>query len=421
MTNAGNPFRKATKTQAKLRMALFGPSGSGKTYSALAIAGAFGTVAVIDTEHGSAKKYADLFEFDVVELTDYQPKHYIELIRSAGDYDVLVIDSLTHAWSGTGGVLDMVDKAAARAQNNKFAGWREGTPEHNRLIDAILSAAPHIIVTMRSKTEYVLEPDSRGKLAPRKVGTAPVQRDGMEYEFDIVAEMNADNELVISKTRFPRLKGEVIKEPTRALGELILHQLQEGAPVPATAPRPTPPAASQGGESKPNGASGNTDADRFARQFPAQPATAATPNALYAETKAYFNARAHFDHFISKHADALAGKTLAEAVAFVHEKHWYFNKARIQQLLNFAEEQYHTTANDVLEALANACGRELKKWRDIDNLTELEAEGALLAWAAGYDLKYLHARAAEQNDTPEVVAAAERFTHAYNARRQEPA
>ena len=95
-------FKKATKSQAKLRMAITGPSGSGKTYSALSIAAPLGHAAVIDTECGSASKYADLFDFDVLELSEYHPRNYIEAIKAAcaAGYDVLIIDSLSHAWSG---------------------------------------------------------------------------------------------------------------------------------------------------------------------------------------------------------------------------------------------------------------------------------------------------------------------------------
>lgn len=234
---AESGFKKASKSQAKLRLALFGASGSGKTYSALSIAThlAPGRVAVIDTEHGSASKYADRFSFDTLELTEFSPKHYIEGMKAAaesGDYDVLVIDSLSHAWSGAGGVLEMVDKAAKRSQsNNTYTAWRDATPEHNRLVEAMLACPLHLIVTMRSKTEYVLEQNDKGKMTPKKVGLAPVQRDGLEYEFDIVGEMNMENELIISKTRIPKLKGGVYAEPGKEFADLLDGWLKDGAPL----------------------------------------------------------------------------------------------------------------------------------------------------------------------------------------------
>lgn len=238
-------FRKATKAQAKLRMAITGPSGSGKTFTALSVASALGHIAVIDTERGSASKYADLFDFDVLELTEYHPRNYIDAIQAArdGGYDVLIIDSLSHAWTGQGGVLELVDRAAKRSQTqNSFAAWRDVTPLHNQLVDTILGTSLHIIATMRSKTEYVLEKDDRGRTSPRKVGLAPVQRDGMEYEFDVVAEMDMENNLLISKSRCIPLTNVVINRPDVRLGETLKEWLSDGVPTPNRALKPAPKA-----------------------------------------------------------------------------------------------------------------------------------------------------------------------------------
>jgi hypothetical protein len=234
-----NSFHRATKSQAKLRMALMGPAGSGKTYTALSVAGALAAaperVAVIDTEHGSASKYGDKFVFDVLELADYHPQQYIDAIRAAGEsgaYDVLVIDSLSHAWNGVGGVLEIVDNAAKRTDaKNTFAAWRDATPLHNQLVETMLAAPLHLIATMRSKTEYVLERDERGKMVPRKIGLAPIQREGMEFEFDVVAEMDMQNTLVVTKTRISKLTGKVIPCPGAALGETLSDWLLDGTPL----------------------------------------------------------------------------------------------------------------------------------------------------------------------------------------------
>lgn len=239
-----SPFQKASKKQARLRMALIGPSGSGKTYTSLRVAkGLGGRVAVIDTERGSASKYADAFDFDVMELESFEPQKYVEAIKAAGDagYDVLVIDSLTHAWSGKGGALEQVDKAAARSRSgNSFGAWREVTPIHNELVDAILRAKCHVIATMRVKQEYVLEVDERTKKqVPRKVGLAPVQRDGMEYEFDVVGDMDAAK-LVISKTRCPAISKAVVDEPGEEFAATLRAWLTDGAPEPEAAREPKP-------------------------------------------------------------------------------------------------------------------------------------------------------------------------------------
>lgn len=235
------PFQRATKKQAKLRMALIGPSGSGKTYSALAIASHLGRrVALIDTERGSASKYADEFEFDVLELDSFHPQRYIDGIREAeqAGYDVLIIDSLSHAWAGKDGALELVDRAAKRSQsNNTFGAWREVTPLHNALVDTMLQAKCHVIVTMRAKTEYVQERDEKtGRTVIRKVGLQPVQRDGLEYEFDVVGDMDADNNLIVTKSRCKALNGAVFSKPGKDVADILRAWLSDGAPGEETAP-----------------------------------------------------------------------------------------------------------------------------------------------------------------------------------------
>ncbi|REJ32361.1 MAG: ATP-binding protein [Bacillota bacterium] len=232
-------FQKAQRAQRKARIALIGPSGSGKTYTALqlakGLAGPNGRIAVIDTENNSAALYADEFEFDVLNLDTFSPEVYIQAIRAAeaAGYDVLIIDSLSHAWAGKEGALEQVDKVARRMQTtNTFAAWREVTPMHNALVDAMVRCKCHLIVTMRAKTEYVVEKDEKtGKTTPRKVGLAPIQRDGLEYEFDIVADMDIDNNFIVSKTRYKPLTGAVINKPKPELGREILVWLESGAPM----------------------------------------------------------------------------------------------------------------------------------------------------------------------------------------------
>ena len=245
-------FTKATKYEAKLRMAIDGPSGSGKTFTSLVIASAMAQalntrIAVIDTERGSASKYADQFDFDVCELGSdpnddkpFHPDRYIKAIESAKGYGILIIDSLTHAWSMKGGVLEFVDETARKKNSaNKFTAWAEGTPLQNKLVDAFLGFPGHVIVTMRTKTEYAMEANEKGKQTVRKLGMAPIQRDGVEYEFDLVGDMNLDNEMIVSKSRIPALTGELIPKPDHKLATKLLAWLS-GAPAPAR-PLPTAP------------------------------------------------------------------------------------------------------------------------------------------------------------------------------------
>lgn len=227
-------------------MALIGTSGSGKTFTALTFATALaptGKVAVIDTERGSASKYADKFSFDALDLDTFAPAKYVEAIAAAqaAGYEVLVIDSLSHAWSGKDGALEMVDKAAKRSQSgNTYTAWRDVTPEHNRMVDAIVGANLHVIVTLRAKTEYVMEANEKGKMTPRKVGLAPVQRDGMEYEFDVVGTMNDENTLVISKTRCSDLSGGVYEKPNGKVTNALKAWLTGAKPEPKVTKAFTP-------------------------------------------------------------------------------------------------------------------------------------------------------------------------------------
>ena len=237
-------FKKATKEQAKLRLFLAGPSGSGKTWTALAIATAMGKrVAVIDTEHHSASKYADRFEFDSMNLDTPTIKAYEDAIKIACNerYDVLVIDSLTHAWLAA---QQMVDDTAARMKSaNSYMAWGSVTPVWNQLLRTIITTNLHVIGTCRSKVDYVIE-QVNGKQVPRKIGMAPIMRDGCEYEFDVSAEMDLDHRMIISKTRCPELDGKVLDKPGADVAEVLLEWLNRGeVPNPADPPLEKSPAS----------------------------------------------------------------------------------------------------------------------------------------------------------------------------------
>jgi hypothetical protein len=229
-------FQKATKKQAKLRLAISGPSGSGKTMGALSLAqGLGGRIALLDTEHGSASLYSDKFDFDVMELAPpFAPERFIEAINgaAAAGYGVLVIDSITHEWDGAGGILDIHDKVTRAAKSgNSYTAWAEVTPRHNALLNAILRAPIHIISTLRSKTEYVLQ-DVGGKSVPRKLGMAPIQRAGYEYEQTVVLDLSLDNHLATAtKDRTSLFDGATPEPISRTTGEKLLAWLNDGATV----------------------------------------------------------------------------------------------------------------------------------------------------------------------------------------------
>jgi hypothetical protein len=222
-------FHRAERRKAKLRLALAGPAGSGKTYSALLIAfGLGGRTAMIDTERGSGDLYAHLGNYDVCSLdAPFTPEKYIEAIRAAesAGYDTIIIDSLSHAWAGPGGVLDIQGHAADKS-GNSWTAWRQVTPRHNDLVDAILLSKCHIIASIRSKMDHVQTVEN-GKTVVKKVGMNPIQRDGMEYEFTVFMDLDLSHTASASKDRTMLFDGQVFK-PTPETGRMLKEWLEAG-------------------------------------------------------------------------------------------------------------------------------------------------------------------------------------------------
>jgi len=222
-------FQPATKKKAKLRCAIFGPSGAGKTYSSLRIASGMGKrIAVIDSERGTASKYSDRFKFDVCDLGQRTIDDYVAAITAAASYDVLVIDSLTHAWQELLTEIDHLAKAKYRG--NTWSAWSDGTPKQRSLVDAIQSSPCHIIATMRSKTEWMTESTSGGKTKPVRVGLAPEQGKGIEYEFDLLVELSPDHIANVIKDRTGKFQDSLIDKPGEDFGIALAAWLAD-APV----------------------------------------------------------------------------------------------------------------------------------------------------------------------------------------------
>lgn len=238
-------FQRAQRQKVFVKLAITGPSGSGKTYSALKLAFGMGKkVAMIDTENGSGSLYAHLGEYDVCPVgAPYQCKKYVDGIKEAvaGGYEVLIIDSLSHAWAGEGGLLQKKEALDVHG-GNQFTNWAQITKEHEWLKTAILHAPIHIIVTMRSKQEYALQEDGKGRTKPVKVGMAPIQRNDVEYEFTTVFDLGMDHSALTSKDRTGLFDGnsEALSEKH---GAAILEWLAGGVdapPVSAPPARPVP-------------------------------------------------------------------------------------------------------------------------------------------------------------------------------------
>lgn len=219
-------FTQAKRYTKKLRLAIYGPSGSGKTFTALGMACYIAKrdgkrVAVIDTENGSSSLYSggQPYDFDIATLEPpYNPDRFValmnEVAQASDTYSTLVIDSGSHAWSGEGGILDIKEQYSRRRNSDSFRAWAEVTPMQNRFVEAIISSPLHIIFTMRAKTQYAMERSSdTDKLKVSKIGTGYVQRDGMDYEFDMTWLMNQDHYAEVDKTRFLPFAGQIFKEP----------------------------------------------------------------------------------------------------------------------------------------------------------------------------------------------------------------
>lgn len=237
-------IRKAQRKVTKARIGITGPSGSGKTLSALLMAygmtGDWDKIGLIDTENRSADLYAETVkagehipEFPKIDLEPpYTTEKYIEAIKAFEDHGVgvIIIDSLSHAWAGEGGLLEQKNQVAKGGGKNSYTAWAEMTPKQNKMVEAILKSMCHVFTTMRSKTEYVLEANEKGKQVPRKVGMAPVQRDGLEYEFTLVMDLTADHIATVSKDRTGLYDGQYFT-PSVETGKHLLDWLESGEKV----------------------------------------------------------------------------------------------------------------------------------------------------------------------------------------------
>ncbi|WP_406325859.1 ATP-binding protein [Streptomyces sp. NBC_01617] len=225
-------FRPATKDGHNATVAIQGPSGSGKTWTGLSIASGLAEgqrFAVIDTERGAAALYVNDLDatFDTLPMHRYDPRDLQKALAAAAQarYPVVMVDSLSHFWKGTDGTLDQVEKAKSKYGGNKFAGWKDGTPIQNEMIEALMSYPGHVVATMRSYVDWVLE---NGQ--PVNKGTRVEQRRGIEFEFGVAAEMDKSNRLRFIKSRCPSFRGLLLDQPhgARDIAKPYLDWLRDG-------------------------------------------------------------------------------------------------------------------------------------------------------------------------------------------------
>jgi len=249
-------FQRAQRQKIKLLIGLIGPSGAGKTYSALRLARGItgnGRVAILDTEHRRGLFYADDWahegwSYDYLPFDPpFSPERYINAAKlaKAEGFDLLIVDSGSHEWIGTGGILYIKDKMPGA---NDYTKWGQLTPRHNAFLECMTHSDIHTIVTLRGKDEYVLELNSKGKQAPRKVGVGAQMRDGFEYEcvcsFLIdqkthVAEVMKDNTHIFEKEVEQLTEEHGRKLAMWAAGKAIGKDALDMAPaMPAEAPLP---------------------------------------------------------------------------------------------------------------------------------------------------------------------------------------
>lgn len=223
----------AKRKQAKIKMAIQGPSGSGKTVGALYVAfglcGNWSKVVVIDTENYSASLYSDLGSYSVLNITaPYAPEKYVEAIQQCeqAGFEVIIIDSISHEWEGTGGIIDVHGNMAG----NSFTNWSKITPRHNAFVQTILQSKCHVIATLRSKQDYVLT-EKNGKQVPEKVGMKPIQRDGTDYEFTIVFDLDIKHNAIASKDRTGLFMDKPDCKLSTSVGKQIQLWCNQGLPV----------------------------------------------------------------------------------------------------------------------------------------------------------------------------------------------
>lgn len=222
-------LRKATRKQAKIKLAMEGVSGSGKTFSSLLLASGitdWSKIAVIDTENHSADLYAHLGEYNVLQLSKpFTPERYIKAIETCeqAEMEVVLIDSVSHEWEGSGGILDM----HGNMPGNSFTNWAKMTPRHNAFVQKMLESPCHIISTIRTKQDYVLT-EKNGKMVPEKVGLKGITRDGFDYEFTVVFDLDIKHLAKASKDRTGLFMDKPEEVITPAHGKKILEWCNAG-------------------------------------------------------------------------------------------------------------------------------------------------------------------------------------------------
>jgi AAA domain-containing protein len=269
--------RRAEKKKVKLKMGIQGPSGGGKTWGALSIASNLwpgAKICVIDTENGSAELYADHFQFDTIPLgPPFHTDRYIAAIEAVvkHGYDVCIIDQISHQWDGEGGILRRKEELDQRPGSNSYTNWSKFTPEHQRFKEAIVQAPLHIIATMRAKQDYILETNDKGKQTPRKVGMAAVQREGFEYEFSLLFDVQMDHRATVNKDRTNLFNEMIVDLASPKVADALRAWMESGAELKPESTKMLPePATQQSQQQQTRNAQNSNGNGRGPQPTPAQ-------------------------------------------------------------------------------------------------------------------------------------------------------
>ncbi|MCZ1021360.1 AAA family ATPase [Streptomyces albulus] len=228
-------FTTAVRQQRPARILLDGPPGAGTLYTSLALATSIGDrVAVIDAQRGRSRAYADTFTFDACPPLSYcSPDTLITMLAHCADqrYDTVVVSPLSAFWIRPGGIREQVARASKRSASGKWSAWDEVRPIETQMLEALLGYPGHVIATVRDKLEYVAGPDENGRFTRQIIGLAPIGREGMEYEWDIVATMDNSHTLVVVKAPTEDLSGHIETKPGARFASGIKSWLDTGEPV----------------------------------------------------------------------------------------------------------------------------------------------------------------------------------------------
>ncbi len=244
-------FKQASKESGYLRVVMHGSPGAGKTWSALKLAHYLQTlyeypensIALADTERGSASKYAgesfddegNKFNFltvgDEFFGGDYSIAKFNKMMSEVekSKIPILIIDSMSMFWNGTNGITEFVDEQAAKMKGgNSFVAWKAGDKLYKQMVQSLTAHKGHIICTLRSKLAYEQKTNENGRKEIQRLGMAPEMRDHFISELDVECYLDEEHNLTIGKTRCNAVDGKMFKKPGKDFAKALFEWSSSG-------------------------------------------------------------------------------------------------------------------------------------------------------------------------------------------------